>query len=282
MGIVGRWAAPSTPPTHFVILAQFRPFLGSLYWALQLKIWNATLPLPVWENLFLLYHVIWGASLNYIHVGSGSRKDLRKPGTYCFPLFFAQWEPLFPGADTIGCFPPKKHFLFSTLANPVQPTRKQMKIRKQKRASCLTACSLLTVWSLPVSPLSAQPFFCVCPKFVHLHPSLRASRQAGVCLGEDVHAEGQDLQLLRLLPTHQQLRYISKLKQCERSNGHLLFEEDGTALARPWTAKNVIAKADLCGNRNKEHTYKYIRSGCAFKFPQCIPYYRAFLGLPAA
>ena len=86
MGIVGRWAAPSTPPTHFVILAQFWPFLGSLYWAVQLKIWNATLPLPVWENLFLLYHVIWGASLNYIHVGSGSRKDLRKPGIYILPL----------------------------------------------------------------------------------------------------------------------------------------------------------------------------------------------------
>ena len=37
-----------------------------------------------------------------------------------------------------------------------------MKIRKQNPSLCLTACSLLTVWSLSVSPpLSSPPFFCV-------------------------------------------------------------------------------------------------------------------------
>ena len=134
---MGRWAAPSTPPTHFIMLAQFWPFLGSLYWAIQLKIWNATLPLPVWENLFLLYHVIWGASLNYIHVGSGSRKDLRirKSGNGSFAQF--------PGADTLSwMFSPNiEHFNFT----PLSPVLDQQQIVKQKPAACLTFNSLFSV-----------------------------------------------------------------------------------------------------------------------------------------
>ena len=139
---MGRWAAPSTPPTHFVILAQFWPFLGSLYWALQLKIWNATLPLPVWENLFLLYHVIWGASLNYIYVGSGSRKDLRKPGTYCFPLFSLNGSLCSLGQTQLAVSP-KKTFSFF---DPCQPcsTNKETD-ENQKTKTCLVFNSLLFV-----------------------------------------------------------------------------------------------------------------------------------------